>query len=640
MAEEDIIFGKKRHMFGGIEPSNMKTFEAVEPSSEYGARFYAELPDDTVIDGQTLCSVAGAEIRRRYDRYPEDEFDGEHVITITEKGKYRYGDRTNDTSSTPYKTCFYAAFPYTTQGVYNRNIANRFAINDPGTLDSFRVISTKTEDMEYRIVVLGGFKSDANVGGVMIRRKAGSHPINENDGDLVGNVTYTEETASGFNIEDPNETEIGVDYYYSAFVYSASGVYSSDSTKATINIEKRAYWYYGYDLDTNDPTPNTRVSYPPDVDNAIIEPYADHVSPIDPWLDCGFMPRPCILKNSGIVREYLNPNDYTLNTSGEESLVADYRYEGNAMMEWPKIYTKRWEENGVYHFRCSNKKLDDDYDCWCNYDKDNNEIDHFYTAIYPGYVKYPDSITSNRLRSLSGVIVTHSKSPGQFMASATNNGDGWYVETLADRLLIQDLLVLIARDTNTSNCFGGYGKGRTTITGTLDKGGLFASGYNMVKVFGMEFWWGSFNRLLSGRVNRSGYTYVKITPGTHDGTTTTGYNKDSWYSSAYHKHLNTLPKCSKSTSEYIKYTMTFPYGRIPYVGESSGSSSTYECDMHSYRNVDFDRLVTVGGYNDDENALNAGAFNINGLDNDVPTAITHGCAALSYRANSTSHSGG
>ena len=28
MAEEDIIFGKNRHFFGGIEPSNMITFSA------------------------------------------------------------------------------------------------------------------------------------------------------------------------------------------------------------------------------------------------------------------------------------------------------------------------------------------------------------------------------------------------------------------------------------------------------------------------------------------------------------------------------------------------------------------------------------------------------------------------------------
>ena len=29
MAEEDLIFGKNRHFFGGIEPSNMLAFSAV-----------------------------------------------------------------------------------------------------------------------------------------------------------------------------------------------------------------------------------------------------------------------------------------------------------------------------------------------------------------------------------------------------------------------------------------------------------------------------------------------------------------------------------------------------------------------------------------------------------------------------------
>lgn len=28
MAEEDLIFGKNRHFFGGIEPSNMRKFTA------------------------------------------------------------------------------------------------------------------------------------------------------------------------------------------------------------------------------------------------------------------------------------------------------------------------------------------------------------------------------------------------------------------------------------------------------------------------------------------------------------------------------------------------------------------------------------------------------------------------------------
>ena len=53
MAEEDLIFGKNRHMFGGIEPSNMKKFRITNNGTS--VKIAIQLPDDTIIDGQTLC---------------------------------------------------------------------------------------------------------------------------------------------------------------------------------------------------------------------------------------------------------------------------------------------------------------------------------------------------------------------------------------------------------------------------------------------------------------------------------------------------------------------------------------------------------------------------------------------------------
>ena len=52
MAEEDLIFGKNRHFFGGIEPSNMKVFNVTIPGGIYGKlgpSVVATLPDDTVV---------------------------------------------------------------------------------------------------------------------------------------------------------------------------------------------------------------------------------------------------------------------------------------------------------------------------------------------------------------------------------------------------------------------------------------------------------------------------------------------------------------------------------------------------------------------------------------------------------------
>ena len=80
MAEEDLIFGKNRHFFGGIEPSNMQNFTAAIEGEH--VKITAQLPADTVINGQTLCTVEGAVIRRNTTDYPKDEFDGEEVAII------------------------------------------------------------------------------------------------------------------------------------------------------------------------------------------------------------------------------------------------------------------------------------------------------------------------------------------------------------------------------------------------------------------------------------------------------------------------------------------------------------------------------------------------------------------------------
>ena len=63
MAEEDLIFGKNRHFFGGIEPSNMLAFSVAVESGV--VKVTATLPNDTVVNNQTLCTVEGAIIRRK-----------------------------------------------------------------------------------------------------------------------------------------------------------------------------------------------------------------------------------------------------------------------------------------------------------------------------------------------------------------------------------------------------------------------------------------------------------------------------------------------------------------------------------------------------------------------------------------------
>lgn len=485
MAEEDLIFGKNRHFFGGIEPSNMITFNATSAYSggQDRVKISAVLPLDTTVEGQQLCTVAGAVIRRGTTSFPANEFDGTLIADITEDSELY------DTDVILGQTYYYAAFPYTKQGVYNRGNAN----------------------------------------------------------------------------------------------------------KSSCTVSRYEY-LFGFDINLTDSNPATRVSYPSDVDNAAFTAakmnFTTGIFNYGSWPSTPgekFMPRPCMLTYAGVVDHYLNPDDYTKKVDGTASSVASTAFGGNAMIEWPKIYVKRWTEGNTYKFRCCDMKLDNDYECWCNYDRLNNEIDHFYTPIYFG------SSVSSKMRSISGQSNSVSTTADTEITLAKANGSDWYTEVLADRLLIQDLLVMMAK---TTECQTAYGYGRCSSSnssaigqGTMNAKGMFWGDDDQtsgVKVFGMENWWGNLWRRTAGWINDNGTQKVKITRGTKDGSMASDYNTDG---SGYKSITGATP--SGSSGGYISSMKTEAFGRLPVT--ASGSSSTYEADGMYFNNGQVN-YAFVGGY--------------------------------------------
>ena len=584
MAEEDLIFGKNRHFFGGIEPSNMLEFDAVVESGV--VKITATLPNDTVINNQTLCTVEGAIIRRKVTDYPKDEFDGDLVANIKASTIFA------DNGASPTGTYHYAAFPYTTQGVYNRNKANRVIVNEPEPMQEFSAKSVYVSASDTVKVEITA-KLPSGVAGAVIRKSTAGYPSNETDGelfkDITANGTYT----------DTNVT-VGMTYYYSAFPYTSTGAYNrSEANRTSITPKKRDY-LFGYDLVKATSSPTGRVTYPSDVDNAAFTPATMNFS-TDEFNYGGwafnpgekFMPRPCMLTYAGTVDHYLDPNDYTKKIDGTASKVADTSFGGNAMMEWPKIYTKRWESDGVYHFRCSDAPQGDDWDCWCNYDHGNNQIDHFYTPIYFG------SLFSGKLRSISGVTNIINTTTDQEITYAKANGNDWYIEVLADRLLLQDLLVMMARSTNCQSVFG-YGRAKKAnedaiITGTMNTKGMFWGSNNQVygvKVFGMENVWGNLWRRIAGWINANGTQKVKITRGTHDGSTASDYNTDG---NGYKTIANATP--AGTSGGYISNMKTEAFGRLPVT--ANGSSSTFEADGMWYLNDEVAYAYSGGAWDND-----------------------------------------
>ena len=121
--------------------------------------------------------------------------------------------------------------------------------------------------------------------------------------------------------------------------------------------------------------------------------YIPYLQPTDPPV-----PLPAINAYKG--ENTLSSTETVGNVTIPNSPLSDISnplYEGNAMMQWPKIYYK-YEQGtieGEGYFYCSNRKIDDDYNCYCNIDSENNEIDYFYTAIYNGTsaINYSNALT-------------------------------------------------------------------------------------------------------------------------------------------------------------------------------------------------------------------------------------------------------
>lgn len=188
-------------------------------------------------------------------------------------------------------------------------------------------------------------------------------------------------------------------------------------------------------------------------------------------------------------------------------------------------------------FYCSDIKVDDSYNCWNNYDCYNNIIPHFYTPIYN------TTISSNKMRSLSGITLTTANGSGtttgrleldSALANNTTPDIEWYSGVWSDRVLISALMVLISKNLNNQAVFGNgistQSAKESYVTGTLNDKGLFYGSLTdyttAVKIFGMENFYGCVGQRTAGLVGTgTGYAY-KLTYGQADGSDIDTYNEN------------------------------------------------------------------------------------------------------------------
>ena len=404
-------------------------------------------------------------------------------------------------------------------------------------------------------------------------------------------------------------------------------------------LKRGTYTLYAFHIDGTESNPASKVTYLEDAKGMTPAgmDYTNGKFNYGSWEDAFFMPRPCMVLQEGIVDYYLDPDDYTKKEDGTASDIADTTYAGNAMMEWGQNGKKIWYKvvpdpgdvtSGTVYI--CDEQLDPSYHAWSFINNQGREVDHFYTPIYNG--SSVNDGTNEVMRSMSGLAITQSLSGTEEITRCRRNNKGsdvlWYTEVIADRILINFLLILMGKSTDTQTVFGnGLITGSQTAlnnyrTGALDDKGLFF-GYSDqthgVKVFGMENWWGAQWRRHAGYVKAGNDQKIKLTYGRQDGSTADGYNTDG---SGY---INIGITPTGTSGGYIDVMNFNEYGMFG--KNSSGSSSTHYCDGQWFNNsattyVLFGGASVVG--------VLCGAFCCH-LSNAVSVAGWHYGVALSYR---------
>lgn len=450
---------------------------------------------------------------------------------------------------------------------------------------------------------------------VIIRRKKDDFPTDENDGDLVLEIerkdfgTYKNKPY----VDIIDGASAGDVYCYKAFPVANTGAIAN-LVDNEVSCTIKDYWLFGFKLDQNESDPSSMIEYIEDNKNyhSAHMNYSTDMFDYGDWSNAWFIRdlKPCMLNYDGTVAYELDKNDYSLKADGTPSDIANDSFSGNAMVGIPKVYWKiidNGDDTANIYF--SNKKVDDDFVCWSHIDNNGNEIDYCYMPIYNG------SNVSSKLRSLSGKTPIDSQTADTeiTLAKANNLTSDviWYTEVFSDRMLINLLLLLIGKSTDTKTVFGAgnnnayVSTSNTGVknTGTMNTKGLFwgnQDNVSGVKIFGIENWWGNQLRRIAGWINDKGNQKIKMTYRQMDGSSIDGYNTDG---SGYIA-IGCTP--NGTNGGYISKMTVTKNGLIPTV--ASGSATTYYTNGMYFRNSQVNYAVAGGGTT---NGLLVGAFYTN-----------------------------
>jgi len=371
-------------------------------------------------------------------------------------------------------------------------------------------------------------------------------------------VDYDAIVSAQQNINGVLENKAGYVYKNNAWVKFSSGIL-----------------IYGCKIDKNNSDPLTRVSY---TDMAVgMTPcsmnYTTGVFNYGSWEELiNQLATPVMLNYNGTVAYELDRTNQTKKADGTASDISNTSFNGNAMVQMKKIYTKVYSDDLYDYFKFSFDKVDDSYYAYAFTNQNAIEQDFAYMPMFRG------SSINGKMRSVAGQTPLGNLTGAQEIALASANGTGYYTQYWSMWNLKMQLLFLVGKSTNSQETFGNGNMSSSAplSTGALkDKGAFY--GYNtatqQVKCFYSEVMWADqYDRTMGCVTDASSNIKVKMFP---------PYNELG---------TNYLALGLFPASGYLKDATFSEKGILP--KNATGSATTYFCD---YNNFGASNYVFVGG---------------------------------------------
>lgn len=577
----------------GQAPNNMREFTAFAKSkNSIGLRFL-EPADSYDSAGNLLCSVGGVMIRMSEEQYPTNTSEGTLVIDNKELGEYATEEYVVD-GLTEGKTYYFAAFPYSTQGVFNlsTNESNR-ASAAPADGETANVTIEIDDDSAFTSVTItcvdetdGQYTKTATL---TKTQKTTSFTV------AIGHTYHIEYgAADGYSKPDNTTSKVSVAgavsnyeatyYYFTATIdvtYPAGAtltcslnetVYTATTSTGTYQFQVHEVGTWTVKAVSGSETASEQVVITSDgqseeVELSFVKIYGisrDKTASSPVWARTD---EAVGMTATASVGTTAGASDFD-NCYPWSGIVRETLSTGDVMVKIPKFYFQRYREGNIEHIRIADKKTTG-FELHPAFKHAGVEVDYIYVGAYK---------TSSNNKSVSGASPQVSQTRATFRSNAKAKGAGWSLWDVAVLSAIQMLMLVEFATNNMQSAIGrGYCDNNSAAISTgscnsvANLTGRPAGTDGKVDVVwrGIEGLWGNVWEWVDGVNWNNGTYYVCNDPSKYADDTATNYTALSFkgatnWSSSY----ITEEGLDTGDNEHVM---------LP-AAAGSGSESTYDCD--------------------------------------------------------------